>query len=229
MSRLSPEGDPEPSTEKAPGPVRASAWRRLAVFAGLIAAATLGLVYAIGSRSGNSEAAACPGARARALALAPLAKGEMAALVVAPWPRPAPEISFKGADGAPLTLASFKGRTALVNFWATWCVPCRREMPALDRLQGEKGSDAFEVVAINLDTARLERPKAFLSEIGATRLAFYADHSADALQTLKAAGFGLGLPTTLLIDRNGCGLASLPGAAEWDSVDAKAVVAAAQR
>jgi len=78
-------------------------------------------------------------------------------------------------DGNPTTLEAFKGKTLLVNIWATWCVPCRSEMPALDRLQKAAGSDKFEVLAINVDTTRLERPKAFLEEIGVRNLKFYAD------------------------------------------------------
>ncbi|WP_374305959.1 TlpA disulfide reductase family protein [Methylocella sp.] len=221
MAKIMPAGDPNLS--------RAAARRRLAFAGAAILAAAAALVYAMAPRHGNGPSAACPGSRERALALQPLAHGEMAALSVAPWPRPAPEIAFKSADGAPVTLASFKGKATLVNFWATWCVPCRREMPALDRLQGKAGAEDFAVVAVNVDTARLERPKAFLAEIGVKNLAFYADPSADALQVLKAEGLGLGLPTTLLIDREGCGLAVLAGAAEWDSADALAVVSAARK
>jgi len=101
-------------------------------------------------------------------------------------------------------------------------------MPALDQLQGALGGPDFTVVAVNVDTARLERPKAFLKEISVKNLGFYADSSADILQTLKGAGAGLGLPTTVLVDKNGCALGVMAGPAQWDSPDALALLAAAR-
>jgi len=115
-----------------------------------------------------------------------------------------------------------------LNLWATWCVPCREEMPALDRLQAQAGGADFEVVALNIDTARLEKRQQFLSEIGVKALKFYADPSADVFQTLKRAGKVVGLPTTILIDADGCELGTLAGAAAWDSPDALRLVAAAR-
>ena len=122
-------------------------------------------------------------------------------------------LSFNAPDGKKVTLADFKGRALLVNLWATWCVPCRAEMPALDRLQAKAGGADFEVVAINVDTARLERAPAFLDEIGVKTLTRYADPSADAFETLRLAGKALGLPTSLLIDKDGCeiGVGGRPG------------------
>ncbi len=84
-------------------------------------------------------------------------------------------VSFNGPDGKKLTLADFKGHNVLLNLWATWCVPCRSEMPALDRLQAKLGGSDFEVVAVNIDTSRLDRPKAFLNDAGVKNLGFYAD------------------------------------------------------
>ena len=103
--------------------------------------------------------------------LAPLAKGELAALQVSSEPRRAIQIAFQRDDGAKLTLADFKGRAVLLNLWATWCIPCRAEMPALDRLQAAKGGPGFEVVAVNVDTAKLERRAAFLDSVGVKSLA----------------------------------------------------------
>ena len=169
----------------------------------------------------------CRAARATAARIAPLAKGEVAALTVLPEPKPAPGITFNGPDGAPLELSALDGKVRLVNIWATWCAPCRHEMPALDRLQAELGGPEFEVVAVNVDTRNLERPKAWLAENGVTRLAYYADPSAKAMQVLQRSGELVGLPTTLLIDAQGCQLAVLKGPAEWASPDAKALIAAA--
>jgi thiol-disulfide isomerase/thioredoxin len=162
--------------------------------------------------------------KAVAARLAPLAKGEIAALSVAP--HPAIPLSFKGPGGEKTTLADFKGRALLVNIWATWCVPCRAEMPALDRLQAKAGGQDFEVVAINVDTARLERAPAFLDSIGVKTLTRYADPSADAFETLRLAGKALGLPTSLLIDKDGCEIGVVAGPADWDKPDAVAAVAA---
>ena len=99
----------------------------------------------------------------------------------------------------------------LLNLWATWCVPCRAEMPALDKLQAEKGGKDFEVVAVNVDTARLERRAAFLDGIGVKALPRYADPSGDAFETLRRDGKALGLPVSLLIDRDGCEVAAVAG------------------
>jgi hypothetical protein len=97
-------------------------------------------------------------------------------------------------------------------------------MPALDRLQAKLGGDAFEVVTINIDTARLERREAFWKETGLSSLTFYSDQKADVFQTLKRAGKAVGLPTTLLIDSKGCEVGVMAGPAEWDSEDAVRLV-----
>jgi thiol-disulfide isomerase/thioredoxin len=108
----------------------------------------------------------------------------------------------------------------LVNLWATWCAPCRAEMPALDELQQKMGGDSFEVVAINVDTGDDAKPKAFLNEIKVSGLAYYSDHSMGAFNELKAKGLALGLPVTVLVDDEGCLLAHMNGPAEWSTPDA---------
>ncbi len=127
-----------------------------------------------------------------------------------------------------MTLESLKGKTLLVNLWATWCVPCRKEMPALDTLEGKLGGPDFQVVAINVDTARLDRPKTFLHDAGIEHLASFADPSGNVLQELKGDGQLLGLPTTLLIDKGGCELGTMAGPAEWASPEAEQLVTAAK-
>ncbi|MGH7880769.1 MAG: TlpA disulfide reductase family protein, partial [Candidatus Binataceae bacterium] len=111
---------------------------------------------------------------------------------------------------------------------ATWCVPCRQEMPALDRLQGILGAKDFAVVAVNIDTARLDRPQAFLRETGVKNLKLYTDNTAAAFQTLKQAGKVLGLPATILIGKDGCEIGTMSGPAQWDSEDALALLNAIQ-
>jgi thiol-disulfide isomerase/thioredoxin len=117
----------------------------------------------------------------------------------------------------------------LVNLWATWCAPCRHEMPALDELQREMGGEDFEVVAVNVETGDDAKPKAFLDEIGVDSLAFYRDNTVGLFNELKRRNLALGLPVTLLIDEEGCLLAHMNGPAEWASEDAKALIRAAMR
>ena len=169
----------------------------------------------------------CPADSAKLAArLAPLAKGDLAALTVASEPRRAEQFAFQREDGGKLTLADFRGRAVLLNLWATWCVPCRAEMPALDRLQAAKGDQAFEVVAVNVDTARLERRAAFLDSIGVKSLARFSDPSGDAFETLRRDGKALGLPVTLVIDKDGCEVGAVEGGIKWDSAEAQALVGA---
>jgi len=196
---------------------------------GAVAGMVTGLaaVYGIGATQRNPAEAACRPAAEIAKRLAPLARGEVAAVGIASEPKPLPNLAFMDANGKPRTLADFRGRTVLLNLWATWCVPCRKEMPALDALQAKLGDETFEVVAINIDTRNLDKPKAWLEEAGIRKLGYYADSSAKVFQDLKAAGKAFGMPTTLLIDPQGCELGTLAGPAEWASDDAIKLVSAA--
>jgi len=196
--------------------------RAVALGAVALVVAAGGVYYGIVRDTGKSEPACAAPSVARAAALAPLAHGEIAALNVKAS-RP-PNLSFNGPDGAKLSLADFKGHALLLNLWATWCVPCRAEMPSLDRLEAKAGGPKFEVVAVNVDTARLDRPAAFLNEIGVKSLKRYADPSGDAFENLRVGGVALGLPTSLLIDADGCALGTVAGPANWGSEDALAAV-----
>ncbi|HEX5778926.1 MAG TPA: TlpA disulfide reductase family protein [Xanthobacteraceae bacterium] len=203
----------------------------------VLAAALLGTaaglaVYGIGGFERNGAAkeadAACKDAVAVAKKLAPLARGEVAAFSAATTPRRLPELKFTNAEGRPVTLADFRGKVTLLNLWATWCVPCRKEMPALDALEGKLGGADFAVLAINLDTGDRAKPKKFLSEIGVKHLAYYEDPTTDVFQDLKRYGRSIiGLPATVLIGRDGCELGVLPGPAEWSSEDALNLIRAA--
>src|SRR5690606_2801471 len=115
----------------------------------------------------------------------------------------------------------------LLNLWATWCAPCREEMPALDRLQSDLASQQFQVVAVSVDRGTTERPKAFLEEVGATNLPFYADPTMAIFNTLRERGRATGLPSTVLVNGEGCALGAMYGPADWASDDAKALIAAA--
>jgi thiol-disulfide isomerase/thioredoxin len=201
---------------------------------GLIGAVLLLLVGAVvlwieGSSSGPEIAVMpeCRASQASARRLAPLARGEVAAVAATKHPAPPPEVTFEGPTGRTMSLADFKGRTVLVNLWATWCIPCRQEMPALDKLQATLGGPDFEVVAVNVDTRNPEKPRAWLAENGIRHLSYYADPSGKLLQVLQRSGHVIGLPTTVIVDRAGCELALLKGPAEWASEDAIALVRAA--
>ncbi|WP_131118213.1 thiol:disulfide interchange protein TlpA [Lichenihabitans psoromatis] len=187
----------------------------------------LAVLYGMG-KLGKEAAPECRTTSAIVSRVDPFVHGEVAALNLSRTARPVPALAFKTADGSAMTLADFKGKTVLLNLWATWCVPCRKEMPALDRLQAKLGSDDFQVVAINIDTAKLDRPKQFLQDTGVTRLPLYTDATATVFQTLRADGQALGLPTTMLIDPHGCGIGTMAGPAEWDSADAEKLIAAAK-
>jgi thiol-disulfide isomerase/thioredoxin len=152
--------------------------------------------------------------------LAPQATGEVASLTMASKPRQMPDLAFTDGDGQPRKLSDWQGKIVLLNLWATWCVPCRTEMPALDRLQGKLGSDKFAVVAINIDTRDSDKPKAFLKDANLTHLGNFHDDKASVFQALKSVGMAVGMPTSVLIDGHGCEIGNMAGPAEWDSPDA---------
>jgi len=187
----------------------------------------LAAVYGIGALQRNAADAACAPAVELAQRLAPLARGEVAAFALTDRSLRLPDLAFRDASGTQRHLADWRGRTVLLNLWATWCVPCRKEMPALDSLEGKLGGPAFEVVAVNIDTRDAEKPRAWLKEVGIGRLGYYADTSAKVFQDLKITGRAAGMPTTVLVDPAGCEIGTMSGPAEWASEDAVRLVTAA--
>jgi thiol-disulfide isomerase/thioredoxin len=187
-------------------------------------------VYGVGGlkRSASGDPA-CRGAVDLARRLTPLAHGEVAALTMATAPLRLPDLAFEDVEGKPKKLSDWRGRIVLVNLWATWCVPCRKEMPALENLQTRLGGPNFEVVAVNIDTRDPEKPKNFLKEANVTRLGYFSDQKAKVFQDLKAIGRALGMPTSVLVDAEGCEIATIAGPAEWDSDDATKLITAAVR
>lgn len=153
---------------------------------------------------------------ALALAASPVAARPVMPLHEAPRELLSP--SFVGGDGRGQTLADFSGRVVLLNVWATWCVPCREEMPTLDRLQARLGGEDFHVLPLSIDRAGLDPVRRFYEEIGIRHLGLYL---AKDLRAMRALGV-IGLPTTLLIDREGREIARRVGPAEWDSPEAVA-------
>jgi thiol-disulfide isomerase/thioredoxin len=153
----------------------------------------------------------------------PFSVGEMAAFVFKRTPEELPDHPFQDGDGKMRSLKEWRGKVVLLNLWATWCAPCRKEMPGLDRLQAELGSDHFQVIAVSADRTGIEGARKFLDQIKVTRLGVYADPTVRIHAGLRAVG----MPATLLIDRQGREIGRLVGPAEWDSAEAKALINAA--
>ena len=204
--------------------------RRLALIAvAVVAGAFAGLagVYGIGGLLRNAVDPDCRPAVEIARRVGPLARGEVAAMAIAESPLRMPDIGFRDGDGAERRLSDWHGRTVLLNLWATWCIPCRKEMPALDALEGTLGGERFEVVAVNIDTRDSNKPRTWLQEVGVNRLAYYADPSAKVFQDIKLTGHAFGLPTTVLVDPAGCEIGTAAGPAEWASEDGLKLVRSA--
>src|SRR5665811_2116272 len=210
---------------------RPAATRRIPIAIGaVLIGAVIGFagIYGIGGLKRNASVdSACRGAVDLARKLAPLAHGEVAALTMAAAPLRLPDLAFEDADGKSRKLSDWRGRMVLVNLWATWCVPCRKEMPALESLQTRLGGPDFEVVAINIDTRDPQKPKNFLKDAHLTRLDYFSDQNAKVFQDLKAVGRALGMPTSVLVDGQGCEIATISGPAEWGSDDALKLIKAA--
>jgi len=130
-------------------------------------------------------------------------------------PKPIASIAFEDDQGRTRGLADFRGKVVLLNIWATWCGPCRREMPSLDRLQGMLGGSDFEVVALSIDRTGLDAVRKFYADVGLRNLSIYVDGSGKATRELATVG----VPATLLIGRDGRELGRLIGPAEWDEPD----------
>lgn len=148
------------------------------------------------------------------------AKGELAKLSFKFAGQPAPRVVIDGPDGAPTSLAAFKGKAILMNLWATWCAPCVQELPSLDALQAEFGGDAFQVVAVSMDAADRSVPAAFLAERKLSHLALYT----DAKLLMDPALAGPGIPASVLYDAQGKEIARIFGATDWSSPEARALV-----
>ena len=151
------------------------------------------------------------------------AVGPMTAFLVKADRPLVPDLSFKDGQGADIKLSQWQGRVVLLNLWATWCAPCRKEMPTLADLQKQLGSKDFEVVALSVDRKGIAASSAFLKETGADSLGLYVDETTKSLDDLQA----FGLPVTLLIDRKGLEIGRLLGPAEWNSAEAIALLKAA--
>jgi thiol-disulfide isomerase/thioredoxin len=209
--------------------------RTATLAAALAASVGFAAIYVTLGHSDNAARTAAPPPMVQAQAAAPApaagegangpGRSELAAFVFRKEPEVLPEIKFQDADGRERSLTDWRGKVVLLNLWATWCLPCRKEMPALDRLQASLGSDQFQVVAISVDRTGLAGAKKFLEETKTPNLAVYADPTARLASSLRAAG----LPATLLIDKEGRELGRLLGPAEWDGEAARHLIQSALR
>jgi thiol-disulfide isomerase/thioredoxin len=195
-------------------------------------AAGLGFLYWLISNEHKSDAppvSAATEATSAAAAVWParvgkeLATGELTAFVVKPSREPLPDIRFSNEKNEETDISKWRGRVVLINLWATWCTPCRKEMPALAALQKQLGSRDFEVVAISVDRKGADASAAFLIENNATALQLYTDASASVLDELQAVG----LPASVLVDRQGREVGRLLGPADWSGPDALKLIKAA--
>ncbi len=151
-----------------------------------------------------------------------LATGPLAGFIIHPQRKDIAAFNFANDKGETIDLSKWKGRVVLLNLWATWCAPCRKEMPDLAKLQTALGGPDFEVVALSLDRKGLAASQTFLKETGVANLASYVQPDGKPLAALEA----LGLPATILIDRNGKEAGRILGPVEWASPEAQAMVKA---
>jgi thiol-disulfide isomerase/thioredoxin len=201
--------------------------RRVILIAVACAAVALAITLYVGNSSGP-QASECPVQADAAARIDAVALGELAALNGTGEGRGYADMAFADAEGQPMSVADFAGKKLLINFWASWCVPCREEMPALDALATRYNSEDFMVLPVNLDIGEggLDKARAFLAEGAFENLPLYADSTFAAFERLKREAVAIGLPATLLVDANGCELAVLQGPAEWDSPDGHKVIEA---
>ncbi|MEM7742173.1 MAG: redoxin domain-containing protein [Pseudomonadota bacterium] len=177
------------------------------------------LLYAVLSLGANTVSAAGLSLEDRAK-LETLRTGDMTKLVVHPKPRDRIAEDFRDQYGNAINLADFEGKIVVLNFWATWCPPCRYEMPGIDRLAGELGGNDLAVIALSTDRFDIDRVIDFFAEIETQHLGVYQDRRGDLARRAGA----LGLPVTLILDREGREIARVTGEAEWDSPETKALL-----
>lgn len=193
----------------------------------LAAAAGFGAVYLNLGGDGNDAPAPKVQSSKPAGKAAPwlkaYSKGHMITFVARAEPRDLPEVAFVRDDGSATSLKEWRGKVVLLNLWATWCGPCRKEMPDLDKLKADLGGDEFDLVALSIDRTGLDKPRKFLAEIGIKHLKLYNNSTGKLASSLKA----FGMPTTLLLNRKGQEIGRLVGPAEWGSDDAVALIKAA--
>ncbi len=193
---------------------------RLVAVAGLCAALII-IAAAIVASGPKSEPAvvAVPAAAEKPAVQAP-EEPEASPIVWHETPRPLPATVFKDATDADQTLANFAGKVLVVNFWATWCAPCVKEMPTLDALQAKLGGPGFQVLAISQDREGARVAKPFAEKNEWKNLAFFVEAPGKFARDAKMRG----LPTSLIVDKNGLEVARVEGELEWNSPEVEKIV-----
>ncbi|MCP4932877.1 MAG: TlpA family protein disulfide reductase [bacterium] len=192
----------------------------LATLIGL--ALVYGMIALVGNGSGGDQAKAAPQAMNFDL-LKSKARGKLAAFFVYKKPKPVPEFTYVDEAGTDHSLKELRGKVVLLNLWATWCGPCRHEMPWLDALKNKYQDQPFEMLTISIDRGGLKKPRRFFNKINVKHLTLYIDKTGRLAPKLRA----FGMPTTLLIGPHGQELGRIAGPAEWASEDAFAFIEAA--
>lgn len=186
----------------------------------ILSAALYAIFGGYGNNAGNGDNATNYQQQDVAALSAQYAVDDMQGFVFAPELKPALQNQFLGPDERSYALGSFKGKVLLVNFWATWCAPCRHEMPSLNAVQKARQKDGIEVVTISIDRGDGSKATRFMQDVGATDLTVYREPSnrmAGAFQVIA-------MPTTFLIDREGRVIGKFLGATEWNSPAAHALL-----
>lgn len=214
-------------TEPGPAQRPKLAPRRIVLMAFFSAAIAIAITFWV-SNAGLLQANQCKANPLAAQLIDAAAQGELAALNATATGRGYSDMAFTDAAGKPFTVSTFAGKKLLINFWASWCIPCRAEMPALNALAAKYNSDKFMVLPVNLDIGAggLDKARKFLATGDWPNLPLYADSSFTAFERLKANAVALGLPATLLIDEKGCELGVLQGPAAWDTSDGHKLIEA---
>ena len=200
---------------------------RLVLAALVIAALAIAITFWVGNAT-SPRASDCLPQPEAAKKVDAAATGQLAGLNGTGTGRGYAAMTFTDATGKPVKLSDFAGKTLLVNFWASWCIPCRAEMPALDKLAAQQNGPDFMVLPINLDLGAggLDKARAFIASGGWTNLPLYADSSFEAFKRLQTEAVATGLPSSLLLDKKGCEIGVLQGPAVWDSPDGTRVIEA---
>ena len=198
----------------------------IAAFVAAAVVAVLAAVYGNIDPEGNRTASICNGSEERIARIDGNNVGQVAAFQPADQARYVGDLVWMDEAGKETGLADHRGQTILLNLWATWCAPCREEMPALAQLQLAMGSDAFQVVPVSMDSGEADKPLNFYRENDLSALPFRHDGTIATFNTLRKMGIAIGMPTTILVDAMGCAIGWMNGPADWASADAKRLIGA---
>ncbi|MEM8551611.1 MAG: TlpA disulfide reductase family protein [Pseudomonadota bacterium] len=201
--------------------IMAAAALAVVIFASAVVITVRPALFSLAGETGQ-----CRQGQAAANAVEGLSVGHMASFQTIE-PRDVSALPFDGMGEEERTLAEFSGKTILFNLWATWCAPCRIEMPHLAALHTARQSDDFAVIATSIDNRDTGLPERFLEETNALALDYYREPSLRLFNSLRDAGLAMGMPTTLLIAPDGCAVGVTHGAADWSSPDALRLIDAA--